>query len=141
MTTPYPQNLSAKLPMVNDDGTPSAQFQRFWQTSIARLVGSINAAAAAQTSADTAQDQAIAALAAAVVAQTTADAALTEAVADDRYVQQSQAARPTYSAYAGQTISAAYVQAEAQATDDAVKALSTAFVAALTALNAAKVLS
>jgi hypothetical protein len=41
------------------------------------------------------------------------------------FVRQNQAARVTFTPYAGQTVSAGYVQAEAQATDDAVKALAT----------------
>lgn len=55
--------------------------------------------------------------------------------ADGRYVQQGQTAHPSYSAYAGQTVSAAYVQAEAQATDNAVKALGTAVAAINTKLQ------
>jgi len=50
----------------------------------------------------------------------------TRADADARYVKQGQAARPSYSPYGGQAVSAAYVQSEAQATDNAVKALATA---------------
>lgn len=50
----------------------------------------------------------------------------TRADADGRYVRSGQTAHPSYSPYGGQTVSAAYVQAEAQATDNAVKAASTA---------------
>lgn len=57
------------------------------------------------------------------------------------FVRQDQTAAPSYSAYAGQTVSAGYVQAEAQATDDAAKALGTALVALVTALQAANVLT
>lgn len=51
------------------------------------------------------------------------------------FVRQNQAANPVYSAYAGQTVSVGYVQAEAQATDDAVKALAAAFALLLTRLD------
>ena len=57
------------------------------------------------------------------------------------FVRQNQAAKPTYSAYAGQTVSVGYVQAEAQATDNAVKALGTAMASLLAALDTANVLS
>lgn len=57
------------------------------------------------------------------------------------FVRQDQAARPAYSAYAGQTVSAAYVQAEAQATDNAVKALGTAFATLLTRLDTVNLLT
>lgn len=45
-------------------------------------------------------------------------------------------AKGAYAAYAGQTVSAAYVQAEAQATDDAVKALAARVIALEAALRA-----
>jgi hypothetical protein len=57
------------------------------------------------------------------------------------FVRQNQAARPSYTAYTGQTASAAYVQAEAQATDDAVKALGTAFSTLLTRLDTVNLLT
>ncbi len=44
--------------------------------------------------------------------------------------------RSAYASYAGQAVSAAYVQAEAQATDDAVKALSRLVAALITDLTA-----
>lgn len=65
----------------------------------------------------------------------------TRADADGRYVQQNQAARPAYTPYAGQNVSAAYVEAEAQATDDAVLALSTAFDTLLTRLDTVNLLT
>jgi hypothetical protein len=48
--------------------------------------------------------------------------------------------RAAYTAYAGQTVSAAYVQAEAQATDDAVKLLSQTVAALLTDLTSQKII-
>lgn len=57
------------------------------------------------------------------------------------YVRQGQAVAPVFTPYAGQTVSAAYVQAEAQATDDAAKANSIAIAAIITALQAANVLT
>lgn len=57
------------------------------------------------------------------------------------FVRQDQAARPTYTPYAGQNVSAAYVEAEAQTTDDAVKALATAFDALLTRLDTVNLLT
>lgn len=47
--------------------------------------------------------------------------------------------RAAYASYAGQTVSAAYVQAEAQATDDAVKLISQVLVAILTDLRTQKI--
>ncbi len=57
------------------------------------------------------------------------------------FVRQNQAANPAYSAYAGQDVSAAYVEAEAQATDDAIKALATAFATLLTRLDTVNLLT
>lgn len=57
------------------------------------------------------------------------------------FVQQNQAANPVYAAYAGQTVSAGYVQAEAQATDNAIKALATAFATLLTRLDTVNLLT
>jgi hypothetical protein len=57
------------------------------------------------------------------------------------FVRENQAARPAYTPYAGQNFSAAYVEAEAQATDDAVLALSTAFNALLTRLDTVNLLT
>lgn len=57
------------------------------------------------------------------------------------FVRQDQSAAPVYTPYAGQTVSVLYTQAEAQATDDAVKALGVAVDALITALQAANVLT
>lgn len=65
----------------------------------------------------------------------------TRANADGRYVRQDQAAAPAFTPYAGQDVSAAYVEAEAQATDDAVKALALVVDQLKTALQTANVLT
>lgn len=57
------------------------------------------------------------------------------------FVRQNQAARPSYTTYAGQTVSVGYVQAEAQATDDAVKALATSYATLLTRLDTVNLLT
>lgn len=57
------------------------------------------------------------------------------------FVRQDQAARPSYTAYTGQDVSAGYVEAEAQATDDAVVALATAFNTLLTRLDTVNLLT
>jgi hypothetical protein len=57
------------------------------------------------------------------------------------FVRQNQAANPAYSTYAGQTVSVGYVQAEAQATDDAVKALATSYATLLTRLDTVNLLT
>lgn len=57
------------------------------------------------------------------------------------FVRQNQAARPSYTPYAGQAVSVGYVQAEAQATDNAVLALSTAFDTLLTRLDTVNLLT
>jgi hypothetical protein len=57
------------------------------------------------------------------------------------FVRQNQAANPAYSTYAGQTVSVGYVQAEAQATDDAVKALATSYATLLTSLDTVNLLT
>lgn len=57
------------------------------------------------------------------------------------FVRQNQAARPSYTPYAGQTVSVLYTQAEAQATDNAVLALSTAFDTLLTRLDTVNLLT
>ena len=57
------------------------------------------------------------------------------------FVRQNQAANPTYAGYAGQTVSVGYVQAEAQATDDAVKALATSYATLLTRLDTVNLLT
>lgn len=55
--------------------------------------------------------------------------------ADARYVQQDQTAEPSYSTYTGQTISNPPTQAQVQATDDAVKAASTAIASIISKLH------
>jgi hypothetical protein len=57
------------------------------------------------------------------------------------FVRQNQAANPAYSTYAGQTVSVGYVQAEAQVTDDAVKALATSYATLLTRLDTVNLLT
>lgn len=57
------------------------------------------------------------------------------------FVRQNQAARPSYTAYAGQTVSNPPTQAEMQALDDAVKALATAFATLLTRLDTVDLLT
>jgi chromosome segregation ATPase len=57
------------------------------------------------------------------------------------FVRQNQAANPAYTPYAGQNVSVGYVEAEAQATDDAVLALSTAFNTLLTRLDTVNLLT
>ena len=57
------------------------------------------------------------------------------------FVQQDQAARPSYTPYAGQTVSNPPTQAEVQALDDAVEALSTAFDTLLTRLDTVNLLT
>jgi hypothetical protein len=59
--------------------------------------------------------------------------------ADGRYVQQKKAAAPVYTAYSGQTVGAVYSQAQAQATDDAVKALAAIVASLITTLKSAPV--
>jgi hypothetical protein len=55
--------------------------------------------------------------------------------ADARYVGQNGTAAPSYSAYGGQTMGAAYSQAQAQATDDAIKAASAALASVIAKLH------
>jgi len=81
-------------------------------------------------------------------AQNAIDTAATDIaglVANDEALQAQidamSAAAPSFTAYAGQTVSAGYVQAEAQATDDAVKALAVSHGALITALQTAGVLT
>lgn len=57
------------------------------------------------------------------------------------FVRQDQVAAPAYSAYAGQDVSAAYVEGEAQATDDAVEAVGAALASLIAALQTANVLT
>lgn len=57
------------------------------------------------------------------------------------YVEQDGAAAPSYTAYAGQDVSAAYVEAEVQAIDDAVAAIGTALDTLIDRLQTANVLS
>lgn len=57
------------------------------------------------------------------------------------YVQKDQQTAPSFTPYAGQDVSAAYVEAEAQATDDAVAALASTVDDLITALQAADVLT
>lgn len=72
---------------------------------------------------------------------TTQDGRLDTLEAAGPYVEQDGAAAPAYTAYAGQDVSAAYVEAEAQATDDAVAALATVVETLITRLQTANVLS
>ena len=151
--------LDTNIPIIGESGKPSGQFQRLWQKTVESITTAFNnieaaiaAAAAAQTAADAAQDDAIAAqadatqaLANALAAQTTASAALTEAVADTLYVQQDVGAawtaatgteaRTALVSYAGQTVSNPPTQAEMQALDNAVKAISQHLVAAINDLK------
>ncbi len=57
------------------------------------------------------------------------------------FVDQDQAAAPAYTPYAGQTVSVGYIQAEAQATDDAVVVLGAVVDGLKTALQTANVLT
>lgn len=57
------------------------------------------------------------------------------------FVRQGQSAAPAYTPYVGQDASAAYVEVEAQATDDAVVALGAAVGSLITALQTANVLT
>lgn len=57
------------------------------------------------------------------------------------FVRQDRAAAPAYTPYVGQDVSAAYVEVEAQATDDAVFALGAVVGSLITALQTAKVLT
>lgn len=59
----------------------------------------------------------------------------TRSDADARYVQQNGTSSPSYSAYAGQTISNPPTQAQVQATDDAVKAASAAIASIISKLH------
>lgn len=87
----------------------------------------------------------IAALAANDVILAAADSALDARIdaydALAPFVRQNQAARPAYTLYGGQTVSVGYVQAEAQQTDDKLKALSTAFDTLLTRLDTVNLLT
>lgn len=147
----YLTRLPENVPIVaNDNASP--EMILWWQEVVEQIETSVNeiieaqaaaaaadaAAAAAQGTADGAQTTADGAATDAQTAQATADSALALATTA---VQQDQAAAPVYSAYAGQTVSAVYVQAEAQATDDAVKAASDALVSLIAALQAANVLT
>lgn len=57
------------------------------------------------------------------------------------FVRQDQAARPSYSAYAGQTVSDPPTAAQMQALDDAVVSLGTAFSTLLTRLDTVNLLT
>lgn len=151
--------LDSNVPLVDERQWPASWFQRLWtktvqniETAVNDIATAIAAAAAAQAAADAAQDDAIAAqadatqaLADALAAQTTASAALTEAVADTLYVQMDVGAawtaatgteaRTALASYAGQTVSNPPTQAEMQALDDAVKAISQHLVAAINDLK------
>lgn len=59
----------------------------------------------------------------------------------DPFVRQDQAARPSYTAYAGQNVSVGYVEAEVQQIDDKLVLLSTAFDTLLTRLDTVNLLT
>lgn len=134
------------------DYFPRTEFQRIGLSEVAiRALEKIAEFVQAQTELAAAQD-AIADQGDAIDAANTDITALNTAVnaLDVRidaydalapFVRQNQAARPSYTPYAGQNVSAAYVEAEAQATDDAVKALATAFDTLLTRLDTVNLLT
>lgn len=101
----------------------------------------IAAAEAEITAQGTAIDEANTDITAANAAINALDARLDVYDANAPYVSQDDAAAPAFSAYAGQTVSAGYVQAEAQATDNAAKANATAIAALIAALQTANVLT
>ena len=173
--------LDSFTQLVDQRGVSSITFSQWWDAVAGQLEAgingindAINAAAAAQSTANVAVGDAAAANANANTRQPgstslTALAALngtglveqtgpnaftdraigvsastsipTRADADGRYVRQNQTTAPVYSAYGGQTVSAAYIQAEAQATDNAVKAVSAALASLVTKLQTINVLT
>lgn len=123
---------------------PTLAFHRWWQSvaesledAVTRIEG--NAADLATVSADTATNTA--SLAAAAVSLASLDARLDAYDALAPYVRQDQIAAPSYTAYAGQTVSNPPTQAEMQSLDNAVKALSLALIDLRSALQTANVLT
>lgn len=116
----------------------------FTLRALTAFVDTQNQLAEAQSSIDANADD-IADLAANDVILAAADAALDARIdaydALAPFVRQNQAARPSYTVYGGQTVSVIYTQAEAQQTDDKLKALSTAFDTLLSRLDTVNLLT
>lgn len=130
--------IQQRLPFVDAQGRLTNDGLRALNDALRDIVSAIDSAVAAQQSADTAQDQAIdaateaanAALAATAAQSTADDAASLAATSVQQDVGPAWAAatgtasRATFTTYAGQTVSNPPTQAEVQAIDDHVKALS-----------------
>lgn len=113
--------------LVDKYGLPTLFFHRGWQTAVERIEAQDATLATAQA--------AIAALEA--LKPTYVLKVQTPAWADPT----GTLTRTTFAAYAGQTVSAAYAAAEAQATDNHVKVLSERLAALITDLRANGVLT
>ena len=155
-------NLTQSNPLVDREGRATNEFIRRLGDVFKTITDAVNGIITAQNAADAAAADAAAAQGAADGAQTTADQGVTDAATAQATADAAQAlaatavqqdvglpwidatgtaSRALYTSYAGQTVSAAYVQAEAQVTDNAVKALSQGFVALVNDLKANGVLT
>ena len=148
--------LQRAVTIVGEQRTPATGFIQWWQkvcetieqvvNDLSATIADLAAAVARLTTAEGDIDTLDADLAAHIAAPDPHPQYQTETEGDARYVRQDQTAawadpsgalvRTTFASYAGQNVSAAYVEAEAQATDDAAKAVSQRLAALITDLRA-----
>lgn len=137
--------LQRVVAIVDSMGKPLVAFHQWWQSVAKALETAIADLTTTTTNLTTTQADLVttqADLTAAVADLTAAQADITAIQGDlTTFVLKDQAAFPTYTAYAGQTVSNPPTQAEMQALDDAVVTLATAFTSLKTALQTADVLT
>lgn len=123
------RNIGLSEPMINT------------MEKIKDFVDLVDTASATQTQLDATDSDLDDTIAALVVLQGEIDDVEDGSTVIPTYVQKDQEAAPSFTPYAGQTVSAGYVQSEAQATDDAVGSLASTVDSLITALQAADVLT
>lgn len=129
--------LQRRIALVGKEGNPTQEFQIWWQRFAEQIESQL--AAINGNTADIAANTAD--LAAAAVSLSSLDARIDAYDALSPFVRADQAAAPAYTAYAGQTVSNPPTQAQVQALDDAVKALSAVVVTLIARLQTVDVLT
>jgi hypothetical protein len=140
-------NMSQTVPIVDPaSGCPTAAMITWWSSSVAQLLklvgnGNLQSVGALNDAHGIVYQDGAHSFTKLPTGVATTGSVPTVADTDARYVKSGVVAAPAYTPYAGQTVSATYVQAEAQATDNAVKALGAAVHNLIVALQSAGALT